>query len=298
MENIIIVGNVNLDIVAGPIHNWPEWGTEINVNNGEIRIGGSAGNTAIALSELNLSSSIISIVGNDLFGAIFKNKFSELGIDIENLEICKGKTAFSIGITHKEDTERVFFTNEGVMNTIDLDFLTEKLEKIRNSHILFTGVNLLPGLKNPKFKNLLKRLNSKNTIYLDPGWPVEGWDFFGPHLLDILENVHYFLPNEMEFLSLMKTSKLERAIDEYNDRFNNKAIIKMGPRGSLLLEDGIKTFNKTTSSNCVVDTIGAGDSFNAGILYSSTRSKNIDFKIANELSRKWIEGKFRDIILL
>jgi len=298
MENIIIVGNVNLDIVAGPIHNWPEWGTEINVYKGEIRIGGSAGNTAIALSELNSSSSVISVVGNDLFGAAFKNKFSKLGIDTGNLEIRNGKTAFSIGITHKEDGERVFFTNEGVMNTFDLDFLTEKLKKIQNSHILFSGVNLLPGLKDPKLKNLLKKLNSKNTIYLDPGWPVEGWDSFRTHLLDILEYVHYFLPNEIEFLSLMKTSKLERAIDEYNYRFNNKAIIKMGSRGSLLLEDGIKTFNKTTSSDCVIDTIGAGDSFNAGILYSSARSKNIDFKIANEISRKWIEGKFRDIILL
>ena len=40
---ILVLGNVNVDLVMGPVDGWPAIGTEIEVERAEMRAGGSAG---------------------------------------------------------------------------------------------------------------------------------------------------------------------------------------------------------------------------------------------------------------
>lgn len=52
MRPLAIAGNVNLDLVLGPANVWPLLGTEVVVEQNELRVGGAAGNTALALKTL------------------------------------------------------------------------------------------------------------------------------------------------------------------------------------------------------------------------------------------------------
>ncbi len=48
MRPLAVIGNVNVDLILGPAEPWPKAGTEVIVDHDELRVGGQAGNTALA----------------------------------------------------------------------------------------------------------------------------------------------------------------------------------------------------------------------------------------------------------
>jgi hypothetical protein len=48
MRPLAVIGNVNVDLILGPAEPWPKAGTEIIVDHDELRVGGAAGNSALA----------------------------------------------------------------------------------------------------------------------------------------------------------------------------------------------------------------------------------------------------------
>ena len=67
---IHVIGGVTVDLIMGPVAPWPRPGTETFVNHSELRAGGPAGNTALALRALNVRHRVVSNIGNDMFGAV------------------------------------------------------------------------------------------------------------------------------------------------------------------------------------------------------------------------------------
>ena len=54
MKPLAVIGNVNVDLIMGPAAPWPQPGTEIIVDHDELRVGGSAGNAALAWMALGM----------------------------------------------------------------------------------------------------------------------------------------------------------------------------------------------------------------------------------------------------
>ena len=173
MGRVVIVGNVDVDIIAGPIDDWPEWGTEIGVDTVDVRIGGQAANTAAVLADLGVPVEVVTVAGNDLFGKALEQRFIQMGISVEGLALIEGKTPHTVAITHTS-SERSFLSDESVMRFMDVDFVSNKLTNVKGAHILFCGINVLNGLRRGNLKVLLESLNEDNVIYMDPGWPPDG----------------------------------------------------------------------------------------------------------------------------
>ncbi len=55
MQPLVVLGNVNVDLILGPVAPWPQVGIEIFVPHDELRVGGSAGNTALAWAGLGVA---------------------------------------------------------------------------------------------------------------------------------------------------------------------------------------------------------------------------------------------------
>ena len=73
---LAVVGNVNVDLIMGPVHPWPVPGTEIIVEHSDLRLGGAAGNVALAWQALGRDYQIASNTGNDLFGDWLRRGFA------------------------------------------------------------------------------------------------------------------------------------------------------------------------------------------------------------------------------
>src|SRR5579859_6651451 len=122
-RRLTIIGDIGVDLVLGPISDWPQPGTETLIERSELRAGGSAGNAALAVSYLGGTSRLLSVVGNDDLGDWLTAQFDGLGA---SLEVCDSPTTLSVGLIHSCG-ERTFFTTRGHLEQLSYELLRPRL---------------------------------------------------------------------------------------------------------------------------------------------------------------------------
>jgi sugar/nucleoside kinase (ribokinase family) len=141
----------------------------------------------------------------------------------------------------------------------------ELLASSRHLHVAsyFLQTALQPGLA-----DLFRRAKAAGlTTSLDTNWdPDERWD---SGLADTYRYIDVLLPNEQEAMHLGKardwrTGALTLAAN------GPIVVVKRGANGAVLIQDE-ESFEVEAPRAKVLDTTGAGDSFNAGFLYGFLR---------------------------
>jgi ribokinase len=265
-QRLTIIGDIGVDLVLGPLSGWPRVGTETIMDQSELRAGGSAGNAALAVSYLGGASRLLSVVGNDDLGTWLSNQFRELGA---SLEVCEAPTTLSVGLIHT-CSERTFFTTRGHLEKLSYELLRPRLAPAphSNSIALLSGVFLTPTLRRD-YLRLIRDLNALGyQVALDTNWPPQNWN---PELRaevgSWLSHCDHVLLNELEVASLGDSQDLTVAIARLAPLLKPGAtlVVKTGPRGATATQSG-RQFNCAAPQAEIFDTIGAGDSFNAGYL--------------------------------
>jgi len=263
---LTIVGDISVDLVMGPIAEWPRIGTETIVGHSEMRAGGSATNAAMAVMYLGGSAQLVTAVGNDHFGAWLQEKMQSHG---EALLVCQASTTVSIGMVHN-DSERTFFTTNGHLADISYQHIRSQLRPAPQpaSIALLSGVFLTPLLRQSyaALISLLRELGYQ--IALDTNWPAQGWDAaVRREVIDWMAQCDHVLLNELEVSQLADTDNLQEAIHRLCAHLKPNAtlVVKIGSRGAIGVQNG-RQVEVPAPVVQVRDTIGAGDSFNAGYL--------------------------------
>ncbi|WEX75635.1 PfkB family carbohydrate kinase [Sinorhizobium numidicum] len=267
MRPLAAIGNVNVDLILGPAKPWPKAGTEVIVDHDELRVGGCAGNSALAWDSLGVDYAIAANVGNDQFGAWLKEAFGERARDwpVEAVG-----TTLSVGITHP-DGERTFFTTRGHLPLFSFDEVRSILdgERLRGGFALLSGSFLTDALT-LAYDDFFDWADAHEiAVALDTGWPLDGWtDANKLKTLAWLKRCHCALFNEVETTTLTGNSNTAEAARSLKQRMPAEAIVvvKRGPHGALALDRNGTEFSVPAPPVKVVDTIGAGDVFNAGFL--------------------------------
>jgi ribokinase len=105
-----------------------------------------------------------------------------------------------------------------------------------------------------------------------PTWAPSGsWDSGLPALL---EHVDVFLPNAMEAMSISRISDLEMAVGRLGERARF-VVVKLGDQGAIAGHQGGVARSPALDA-AVVDTTGAGDSFDAGFLAGFIAGEPLD----------------------
>jgi len=267
MRPLAVIGNVNVDLILGPAEPWPKAGTEIIVDHDELRVGGSAGNAALAWVALGVDFDIAANTGTDEFGRWLRESF---GSRAEKWPIRPEGTTLSVGITHP-DGERTFFTTRGHLPRFSLDCMFAALEGARLSggYALLCGSFLTDDLTRD-YPALFDWADSHCiTVALDTGWPLDGWTEANRQATrDWLARCGCALLNEVESTTLSGLSDPVEAAREIKRHMPKDAIVvvKRGPDGALAIDADGTLVSATAPAVEVVDTIGAGDVFNAAFL--------------------------------
>lgn len=278
---LVVIGNLNIDIIIGPT-TWPEVGTEVFVDQDEVRVGGSAGNTALALQALGHPHRFIGSVGSDTFGTILEQAFAP---ETCHLVMSPARTTLTVGITHP-DSERTFFTTRGHLPHFTADEAIAQLDgiEISGGTVLLSGAfqteRLMEG-----YHQLIESVTARGAmIAVDPGWPTGGFtDQTRSFLRDLMASSHCVLLNETEAMHLAGTETPQAAAHVIHalQPPGAETVVKCGSSGALVL-DAVGIVHQVSAPRVdVVDTIGAGDVFNAG--YLSGRS--LGQSAANSLGR-------------
>lgn len=269
--DVLVVGELNVDLILNNLESFPEIGKEKIADKMNLTLGSSSAIFASNLSALGAKVSFLGKIGTDSFGDLIISELESKGVDVSMIiRDEKLKTGATIILNFNED--RAMVTHPGAMNELTFNDITPaKLNKAKHLH--FSSFYLQPGIKN--YAGDMFKLAKDNglTTSFDMQWdPAEKWDM---DYKKILPYVDVFLPNEQEILNLTRETDITKALESLSAWANN-VIVKMGNKGSLSW-DKYKTRSIGAFLNKeVVDSIGAGDSFNAGFI--SKYIQGIDIK--------------------
>lgn len=266
MASVIVIGNVNVDLVMGPQAPWPRPGTEVLLPDSDLRVGGAAGNVALALKALGTPHRLVASRGDDVLGRWLAEAF-EGGADA--WAVSASATTVSVGITHP-DGERTFFTSAGHLASFTLaDVLDQVPARATPGDVAcLVGMFVCPVLA-PDYLALVQVLKARNfAVALDTGWPDAGWtDSVRADVRALLPSCDHLMINEIEAQGLAGRHDLHAAAEVLAAELPPGAalLVKRGPAGAWGFAGGAVVKQPAPRVD-VVDTIGAGDAFNGGYL--------------------------------
>ena len=249
--------------------------------------GGSAANTMVGLSRLGCSTSVIGKIAEDDDGDLIEYNLAINGIYTNNLIYSEtGATGKCLGFVDSNG-ERCLYIDPGVNDEIRLDEINPlNIMRCKIMHYTsFVGDSFNTQIE------LLDLLNKECILSFDPGilYVQKGFDELKP----ILDRTDILLINESELRLLCNNneSSLKELAIGFLDMGIETVVIKQGSKGVFAMNNN-ETCEVESYKCDVVDTTGAGDSFNSGFLYSYLKGYDLEksCQIGNWVASKAIEG--------
>ncbi len=266
--DVLVVGELNIDLILNTIKGFPRMGTEILADEMTITLGSSSAIFANNLSRLGSRVGYLGKVGRDQFASQVCTTLEAAGVDTSHIMVSEAfRTGLTVALNY--DNDRAMVTHPGAMNDLRIgDVSDDALGAAAHMHL--SSVFLQEALK-PDIIPLFKRAKELGlTTSFDPQWdPHEKWDL---NLEELLPHVDVFLPNAMELKQFTGKESIREGLKTLKP-FCNVVVVKNGTKGALMW-DGKELWSQAAFLNSsVVDAIGAGDSFNAGFICKFTQHK-------------------------
>lgn len=274
--DVTIAGELNLDLI---LYGLPEQLTperELLADRMMLTLGSSSAIVAHNLAALGSRVGFQSRIGDDPLGKIALDRLQQSGVDVSRVRSVPGSTTTGLTVILHHESWRNILTCAGTIaetswQDLDLDYLAD------SRHFHFSSYYLQRALR-PRVGELFQQLKSKGlTISLDTNDdPDDRWEG-GLH--EVLRHVDVFLPNEREACKAAGTKDLEAAIHKLSTLVP-LVVVKLGRKGALA-QRGAERFTSPSQEVVAVDTVGAGDSFDAGFLHQYVHGADLPACLAS-----------------
>jgi sugar/nucleoside kinase (ribokinase family) len=203
---------------------------------------------------------IVSVIGKDSFGQFVEERLGAAGVQMEAL---RRHATEKTGITiwHSKNQKRAAVTYPGTIAMLRAEDISD--DYLRGARHLHIGhYFLLAELHKDAARLFRKAKQFGLTTSVDCNYdPTEHWD---SGIRDVLRYTDIFFPNEDESRFLTGKKSASGAARELG-KLAGTVVVKLGVRGALVYGRG-ESFRVRAVKARVVDTTGAGDSFDAGFL--------------------------------
>ncbi len=275
--DLLVLGDVNPDLILTGEDLTPAFGqVEQLLDGAGLTIGGSGAIMACGAARLGLRTAIAGIVGDDLFGRFMTESLATRGVDVGGVAVAtSAPTGLTVILARPED--RAILTFPGTMAALTGESVPgELLGRARHVHVasFFMQTALVPELR-----RIFDEVHAAGaTTSIDPNWdPAERWD---GGLSDLMEATDLFLPNAEEAQRIAGLTEPAAAARALADTAGLVAV-KLGAEGALAARAGSDPIRVAPPLGVVpIDTVGAGDSFDAGLLAALLRGESLQRALA------------------
>ncbi|MBJ6362033.1 sugar kinase [Paenibacillus sp. GCM10012307] len=233
--------------------------------------GGAESNVAIGVARLGGSVGWFGSLGADPFGTMIYKTLRGEGVDTSQVKLVEGE---STGLMFRERVAGRsavhYYRKLSAASKIQPQDLDEAY--IRNSKLLHvTGITA--ALSSSSLNTLRRSVEIAKSagvkISFDPNLRLKLWplDEARAALLPLAAEADYFLPGWDELQLLYETDHLEVVLEKLS-ALKAVSVIKGVGEKTIILDKGVRTEVPFFPAKEVVDTVGAGDAFCAGFLYS------------------------------
>ncbi len=265
---VLVVGDANVDLVlTGDVV--PRFGqAEQLLDRADLVLGGSASIVASGTARLGAPTSLVARVGRDAFGDVVLGALRDRGVDVGDVLVDES-VATGISVILSGPDDRAILTALGTIPTLSGADVTTRLDAWDGPpgvlHV--ASYFLQPGLASALPGVLADAQRRGWTTSLDTNWdPAEEWT----GVADALPHLDLLLPNRTELRALARAlgahgdsdEDLARSISHHGPR----VVVKDGARGGWSVRGTGDIEHAPGLAVDVVDTTGAGDSFDAGYL--------------------------------
>lgn len=258
---VCVVGEINCDLILYglPEHLAPE--KETLARGFRLTLGSSSAIFAHNLSALGTRTGIVSGIGSDPLGKIAIARLSEGGVDVSTVRQLRSGTPTGVTVILAQSVQRYILTYPGTI----AEFCYEDIDRdyVFSARHLHLSSFFLQSALRPNIGRLFREAKQKGlTTSLDTNDDPDGQ--WASDLLDVLPFVDVFLLNEHEAKSVTRCNELSQAARKLSGLARVVAI-KRGADGAIVRE-GQKEWRYPGLRVRAVDTVGAGDSFDAGFI--------------------------------
>ena len=250
--------------------------------------GGSVFNGVISLGRMGLDVSFISETGNDRVGNIIKNFMRENGVNTDYISsFPDGKSPVSLAFLNEQNDAEYLFYKDYPNQRLDVAF-----PDIHEDDIVMFGsyFALNPVLRNKVVEFLNYARDRKAILYYDPNFrdTHRGEALkLAPTLIENLEYADIVRGAEQDFANMYNGLKDVDAI--YRNKIQFYCPLFLHTAGSRGVSLRTPTLSKTyeVPQISAVSTIGAGDNFNAGIVYGLLKEDIRRRQLSSLNERDW-----------
>ncbi|NVI91605.1 carbohydrate kinase family protein [Actinomadura sp. BRA 177] len=271
--DLLVVGDANPDVVLVDAPRRPAFGQrEELVRHGELALGGSAAIMACGAARLGLRTAFAGRVGDDAAGRFVLDALTRRGVDVSACTVDPSRPT-GLTVILNEGGDRAILTALGTLPEMTAeDVPATVLEGVRHVHA--ASYFLQPGLAAGLPGLFAAARAAGATTSLDTNDDPSGrWD----GLDAVLAMTDVLLPNEAEARAIAGTDDLAEAARMLASR-GPLPVIKCGAAGALAW-DG-EPVRAAPMPAEPLDTVGAGDSFDAGLLAGRLRGLGLPDSLA------------------
>ena len=261
-------------------------GTKIDeVQNFSTHLGGSAANTCVALSKLNVSSDLVTCISDDAIGNFIFNKLDEFNV---GNKFCrkidkKFQTQMAVVETILDNNQSILYRN----NSCDLQLDRSDIDRINfedYSSIFISGVTLSSNpSRDAVFLAVEKAAALKLPLIIDLDYRPYNWESDEKKsevYKKIMNEMDIIIGNDLEFNIADNSSDGLKLAQTLIQKKPSIIIYKMGEKGSkVFTKDGEKNFGIYDVQ--AIKPTGAGDAFNGGFISSLYQ----DFSLEESVKR-------------
>ncbi len=273
--DVLCIGDAMVDLITvGPCV--PPRGGNIWSSAVQMSPGGTVANVCVNMAKLGINTAFAGCLGSDPYGKYSLDKMHESGVDTTDIEITEDVSTGIILALIDTSGERTFIAcAKGSSHAKLSQNFVKQLDYQRANLVHTSGVCLV---EEPSRSSLLLALKLARgvgrKVYYDPNLRLEGNVFPEPlrkaqH--EALQLTDVLLVGEEE-LTLMyeNETNLENVISGLLDMGIETVVVKQGERGASAFTK-FEQCKQPAYQVEVVDTTGAGDSFDAGFMAAVLR---------------------------
>ena len=277
LKKINVLGDANVDMILN-------LSKKDKLGDPELFSGGSSANVAAGLARLGLKVSFFGSLGNDMYGKYVINEMNSDGIDTSNIELLdEFNTAMVIGVVEKSSERSLFVwpPKNGAHNKYILNNRSKK--KVLDCDWLHvSGISLRFSPVRESMIKAMKLCKEKNKIVsFDLNLRTELWGFderFKKVVLEAVSNSSIIFGNLREELLCLFDENEDSLYKNLDD--DQVLICRDGENGALGIT--VKTKVKSDAVSITpIDSVGAGDAFNTGFIYTFSKGLGIEESLDN-----------------
>lgn len=268
--DIVVVGELNMDLIMTGFTSFLEMGQNKLSKDINLTMGSASAIFACNIARLGADVGFCGKVGDDLLGDYILKTLKSSNIEVSQIiKDENAKTGICVSISFPENYAMASYP--GVRETFklsDIDF--DYISKARHLHLssYYLQKGLIEGCS-----ELFRRAKEMGlTTSFDSDGDATGvWD---KSIFETLKYVDVFLPNENEALKISGCNDIDSALDMLSNVVDT-VVIKEGSNGAWA-RNREKTIHAKVFNIDVVDTTGAGDSFNSGFIYQYLQNADLE----------------------